>query len=434
MTTAAPETRVVVTGLGAVSAWGWSCEALARGLDSGRAAIREPRRLSTEGQRTHLAAEVSPPPPEVVEALSRELEDPGVTRADAFALAAAREAWLQAGLGPWKLAADAPARAEVGVFFGGSTAGMAEGEGFFARLLDPEQGRPRLASLLSHQLNGPGDAVARRLRLAGPVESFSSACAAGALAVQSALEALRRGRVEVAVVGGADGLCALTYSGFNSLRAVDERACRPFRGDRAGLSLGEGAGVLILEREDHARARGATVLAELLGAGASCDAHHMTAPHPEGRGAAAALAAALEDAAADPAEISFVNAHGTGTPLNDGAEWRALTEVFGPRAEEIPVTSTKGSVGHLLGASGALEAVAAVLDLHDSQVHPTPGDGEVDPSLEVDLVRGAPRDLESSPDRRRTAVSTSLAFGGANAALVLASAPSGAAAPENGPA
>jgi 3-oxoacyl-[acyl-carrier-protein] synthase II len=292
---------------------------------------------------------------------------------------------------------------------------MFESEIFFARFLRDRR-RVRLSALASQQVNGPGDAVARRLGVSGPVETLSSACASGALALAAALDAVRSGEVEIAVAGGADSLCQLTYAGFNSLRSVDEAPCRPFRAGRSGMSFGEGAAVLVLEPLERVLARGAAPLAELAGAGASCDAHHMTAPDPTGAGAAAALEAALGDAGLRPAAVDFVNVHGTGTPLNDAAEWRALQRVFGERAGRIPLVATKALVGHLLGCSGALEAVATILCLHHGELHPAinGGAGEADPELPVSLVAGEPLRLPEA----RTAVSTSLAFGGSNAALV----------------
>jgi 3-oxoacyl-[acyl-carrier-protein] synthase II len=197
---------------------------------------------------------------------------------------------------------------------------------------------------------------------------------------------------------------------------VDERPCRPFRANRQGLSIGEGAGAMVLESLEHAGRRGARPLAEVLGWGASCDAHHMTAPHPEGTGAAAAIRAALADAGVAPEAVGFVNAHGTGTPHNDVSEARALAAVFGERAPRLAVTANKGAVGHLLGSSGAIEAVATVLALVHGAVQPTAGDGEPDPDLGVDLVQGTPRPLPP----HAVAISTSFAFGGANAAVVLA--------------
>ncbi len=396
--------RVVATGLGAVSPWGWDVAHLRAGLASGGSAISEPQRLDTTTQRTRLAGEVPGLAPGELRL------EPSTTRADAFAVAAASAACRDAGL--------APAGAAVGVYFGGSTAGMAETEEFVACLLGVREGRPRLAQVAAQTVNAPGDAVARRLGVCGPVVTVSSACASGGLALGLAFEALLAGEVEIALAGGADALCRLTYAGFNSLRSVDSAPCRPFRPDREGLSLGEGAGVLVLETLEHARARGAPPLAELAGCGSSCDAHHMTAPDPEGRGAAAAIRAALAAAGLESGDVSFVNAHGTGTPHNDSSETRAILEVFGERGRTIPVTSTKGSIGHLLGSSGAVEAVATVLALLDGAVQPTPGADPVDAELGIDLVLNAPRPLPPNA----VGVSTSLAFGGANAAVVLAAA------------
>jgi 3-oxoacyl-[acyl-carrier-protein] synthase II len=270
-------------------------------------------------------------------------------------------------------------------------------------------------------VSAPGDSVARALGARGPVATYSSACSSGALALGAALEALRQGEVEVAVAGGADSLCRLTYAGFNALRSVDETPCRPFRASRAGMSFGEGAAVLVLETLERAQARGAVILGELCGAASSCDAHHMTAPEPSGAGAAAALAAALADAGLTPEAVDFVNVHGTGTPLNDAAEWQALSTVFGARAANLPVAATKALLGHLLGCAGAIEAVVTLLCLRAGEVHPVPRvDGEEsDPELGAALVLDRPLTLPGA----RVAVSTSLAFGGSNAALVFAREP-----------
>ncbi len=408
---------VAVTGLGAISACGWGVEAFWSALAAGESRVGEPREFDTRGHRTRLVAEAPAPPPALAALLAGDPRWKGLSRAELFAVAATREAWADAGLG----AADT---ALAGLYFGGSTAAMAEGENFFRALTGrraPEEGRARMAEVAAHPLDAPANAAARFLGLRGPVDSCSSACASGALALAAALDGLRSGRVEIAIAGGADSLCHLTYAGFNSLRAVDEGRCRPFRSGRAGLNLGEGAGILILEPLPRALARGKTPLAILAGAGASCDAHHMTAPHPEGEGASRAIAAALADAGLPPAAIDFVNVHGTGTPLNDQAESRALHRIFGPRTRNLPLTSTKGVVGHLLGSSGAIEAVATVLSLNHQAVTPTPGEGEVDPTLEIDLVTGAPRPLEA-----RHALSTSLAFGGSNAALIFSHYEAGA--------
>lgn len=401
-----PGGRVVITGIGAVSGWGWGLDPLWEGLRRAERAIAPPSRFDIRGQRTRLASEVPAPPA----ALEQEIPHwRRLSWADRFAMAAALEACRQAGVHP--------SGPEAGVYFGSSTAAMSEGEEFFRSLIGESSEKPRVSSLVSHQMNGPGDEVARQLGIHGPVATVSSACAAGGLAIGAALDALRGGEVDLALAGGADSLCRLTYSGFNALRAVDEESCRPFRADRAGLNLGEGAGVLVLETWDRAKARGAEPLAELMGTGASCDAYHMTAPHPCGAGASLAIQAALEDSRLAPEDIDFVNTHGTGTPHNDISESRALHEVFGSRTESLPITSTKGSVGHLLGSSGALEAAVTVRCLVERELHPTPGGGPVDGDLGVDLVLDVARSL--GPSSR--GLSTSFAFGGANAAVVMGS-------------
>ena len=395
--------RVAVSGIGAVCGLGWGVAPLWEGLRAGRSGFVPFRRFDHSRHRTHLAAEAGEPPAGFARSV------PGWRRlsiADRFAVFAAAEALNSAGL-------PLPLLEEAGVYFGSSTGGMYESELFFADFL--RNRRARLSVLASQQVNGPGDAVARHLGVTGPVETLSSACASGALALGTALDSIRSGEVEVAVAGGADSLCQLTYAGFNSLRSVDEAACRPFAAGRAGMSFGEGAAVLVLEPLERVLARGAVPLAELAGAGASCDAHHMTAPDPTGAGAAAAVEAALADAGLAPAAVDFVNVHGTGTPLNDAAEWRALQRVFGERAGEIPLVATKALVGHLLGSSGALEAVATILCLRHGELHPVAAGSEADPELPVSLVTGDPLPLPGA----RTAVSTSLAFGGSNAALVL---------------
>jgi 3-oxoacyl-[acyl-carrier-protein] synthase II len=415
--------RFVVTGLGAVSAWGWGVDPLWAGLLSGRTAIGPLRRFAGEGHRTGVAAEV----PAAPEALARHLAGwDELSLAERFALAAAEEAMAAAG-GASEVLAGRPEA--VGVFFGGSTAGMLESEDTLAEG-SGRLGRAAIRLLAAQPLDAPAAAVARSLGLAGPVLTISSACASSTQALGAALDALRAGEVDVALAGGADSLCRLTYAGFNALRVVDERACRPFREGRAGMTLGEGAGVLVVEPEERARARGAKVLGAVLGAGNSCDAHHMTAPHPEGLGAALAIERALRDAGLDPARspLAFVNAHGTGTPLNDLSEWRGMARAFGDRAGAVPLTATKASVGHLLGSSGAIEAVATLLCLAAGVVHPTPRSGDpgerVDPETPARLVLGEPLPLEpgAGAGAATVALSTSFGFGGANAAAVFSGA------------
>lgn len=403
------EPRVVITGLGAVTAAGWGVPAFQQMLQSGRTAIGAFDRLDHADQRTHVAGQV--PAPERRSSTSQR-PDPRWTRfssSDRFALFSAYEAIDQAGL-------TEPLHAlSAGVFFGCITGGMFETEKYLESLWRPT-GRRALALLASHNLSAPAETVARHLGITGPVETIAAACASGGLAIEQALRAIRSSEVEIALAGGTDCLCLLTYSGFNALRAVDEKPCRPFRADRTGLSLGEGGAVLVIETLEHALARGAQPLAEILGAGSSCDASHMTAPHAEGTGAAMAIERALDDAGLDSAAIDFVNAHATGTPANDAAEWAALLRVFGERAARIPVDATKATTGHLMGAAGVIEAIAVVLAITSREITPVPGGSPVDPAFDLDLVIDSPRALP----RVRTALSTSLGFGGANSAVVFA--------------
>ncbi|MCA8957282.1 MAG: beta-ketoacyl-[acyl-carrier-protein] synthase family protein [Planctomycetes bacterium] len=393
---------IAVTGLGAVTAFGLGVEPLWEGLCSRRCAIgpfAAPPFDPTE-HRTQLAAVVPLPP------------HPYLSRADQFACRAADEAVAQATARgePLDLAA-------AGVFFGSSTGALLETEQVFARL-HRGRGPLRLRRLASQQHNGPGDAAARHIGATGPVITQSSACASSTMAIGAALDALRSGEIELALAGGSDELSQMTYAGFNALRAVDRQPTRPFRADREGLSLGEGSGVLVLETLAHARRRGARVLALLCGTASSCDAHHMSAPVGDGSGAAAAMRAAIADAGLTPEEIDFLNVHGTGTPQNDAAEWQAIRSVLGARCSRVPVSATKEAIGHLLGASGAIEALVTVLCLLHGSIPPAPRGGALDPALEVDLVRERARALP----RQASGLTTNLAFGGANSALVFRTA------------
>ena len=395
---AAGRPAVAITGIGAVCGFGYGVDALLAGLRAGRPAIAEIDLFPVDAHRTRLGSQVRASAPARL--------DRGLSRGDRFAVCAAREAVARAGL-------DARTLADAGVFFGSSNGGLLEGERFLRRLRAGAS--LGLRAVASHQNNGPGDAVAHDLAVQGPVVTSSSACTSANMALAAALDALRAGECEVAIAGGADAMCETTYAGFNSLRAVDPAPAQPFRRARAGLSMGEGAGVVVLETLAHARARGATVLAELVGAGASCDAHHMSAPRDDGSGSLAAMERALRDAGESPAAIDFVNAHGTGTPHNDVAEAHALRTLLGEAAARVPITSTKSLLGHLLGGCGGLEAVVCVLGLTWGEVHATAGEGPADPEFGLDLVHGSTRALT----RARLALSNNLAFGGNNCTVLL---------------
>ncbi|MFT5291549.1 MAG: 3-oxoacyl-[acyl-carrier-protein] synthase II [Planctomycetota bacterium] len=395
--------RIVVTGMGAVSPFGVGLGPLWEGLAGGRQPIGKVGLFDVEGHRTEHASLVPD------DAVPTSQDSRRLSRTDRFALLAAREAWESANLG------DIGSHPQAGLFFGTCTGGMLEGESAFLAWDTSVPERARFKSF-GLQTNGtPADMVAREFGLCGPIEIVASACAASTMAIEAALDSIRSGEVEIALVGGADGMCRTSFEGFNALRAIDPECARPFRAERAGLILGEGAGVLVLESEQHALARGAEPLAVVAGASSTCDAYHMTAPDPEGVGVVRAMRAALEDAELPREAIAFLNAHGSGTPHNDVAEAKAIAEVFGERTAKLPVTSTKGAIGHGLGTCGALEAIATLQCLRNGVVHPTPGVGPVDPETPVDLVLGEPRRLVHA----RAAMSINLAFGGANAAVVL---------------
>jgi 3-oxoacyl-[acyl-carrier-protein] synthase II len=396
--------RIAVTGLGAVSGFGWGVRPLLSGLFEGRVAIGPFTRFDSARYPTRVAAEAKAPPA----SQRRSRSWASASWADRFAIAAAREAVAAAGLSP-----DLSAR-DAGLFFGGTTGGLFEMEALYADRRKSGFARGPRGPMRRLQVSRPGEAAARDLGIGGPVETIASACASATLAIGAALEALRTGEVALAIAGGADSLCRVTYGGFNTLRAVDERPCRPFRRDRAGMSLGEGAGALVLEPYDAAVGRGAPIVAEILGAGASADVHHMTAPEPSGRGAALALQRALEDAACPPGAVDLLNAHATATAANDPAEFSAYERVFGERVLQVPVLATKANVGHLLGGAGAIEAVATILCLAEQRLQPAPGRGDLDARSPVRLPGSA------EPARLDVAVSLNCGFGGANGALVLA--------------
>ena len=390
--------RVAVTGLGVVSALGPDARSFEAGLRAGRSGIAPLTLFDPAGFRASLAAQApEPAPPVDAAALAT------ASRPDRFGLQAAFEAVAQAGL-------DARALADAAVVFGTGTGGLMTTEAY----VKDGGGPPSL--LVPHQPASVTDLVARHLGAHGPRTTIMTACSSSATAIGYAADRIRLGHVEVALAGGAEGLTRLTYAGFGCLRATapGDEPCRPFDAERKGLTLGEGAAVLVLEDYDRARARGATVLAVVAGWGITADAHHMTAPHPEGDGAARAMQMALDDARLSADAIGYVNAHGTGTPHNDAAETLAVKRVLGARAPSVPVSSIKSMVGHTLGAAGAIEAVASVLSLARGFVPPTVHLRTPDPAFGLDYVPGAARDVALE-----ALLSNSFAFGGNNTVLAL---------------
>ncbi len=367
---------MAVTGLGAVTAFGAGVPALRQGAWSGATAIAEVTLFDVSRFVAKTAAEVRLVP-----------DDPACETADRterLALAAANEA-----LGP--LAALGPgAGVAVGTTLAGREAREAPGS---------------LAALL-----------ARRYGALGPVATVSTACASGAAAIGLASAWIREGRATRVLAGGADALSPFVFSGFDALRALSPTAARPFDSGRDGLTLGEGAGFLLLEDEGAAVRRGARVLARVAGYGSAADAFHMTRPDPAGSGLSRASRAALADAGLAAADVGFVSAHGTGTVFNDAMEEAALAHVLGPRAGSVPVHGLKGAIGHTLGAAGALEAVLCVLVLGADDVPPTAGHRASRADSPLRVVSGAPHRPARLVD---VVLSTSAAFSGTDAALVL---------------
>jgi 3-oxoacyl-[acyl-carrier-protein] synthase II len=337
-----------------------------------------------------------------------------------FALAAAQEATAQAG---W--ADDSPYEpTRIGCVLGTGIGGLGTLEANFNVLHDegPEKVAPLAVPLMMG--NAGSAAIAMRNDLRGPVFGIVSACAAGANAVATAVRMIQTGDADAVVAGGSEAaLTPLARAAFAALDATSTSGvCRPFDARRDGFIMGEGAGVLVLEDGEKARARGAQILATVRGVGQSSDAHHLTAPRADGAGAAAAIESALADAELTADDVDYVNAHGTSTPLNDRSETVAIKIALGEHAHEIPVSSTKSSIGHLLGAAGAVEAIATIAALRDHVAPPTLGLEEPDEGLDLDFVPGLAKPLTVRDGRKAIGISNSFGFGGHNAVLVLEAA------------
>jgi 3-oxoacyl-[acyl-carrier-protein] synthase II len=398
--------RVVVTGAGSWNGLGGGVPAFLEALRSGRCAIGDMTLFSTAGFRTHRAAVA--PTPEVGDRLSASFAA-RLSRSDRMALAAAREAWLASGIAEAKLA-----RERIAVVVGGTTGGMLEAEEALRRRRSGELARMPVRGLVTMPVASTADVLAHAFDCGGARHTTVTACSSSANSLGVAADLIQDGRADAALAGGTDAHCKMTYAGFNALQALAPDVCRPFDRRRSGLSLGEGAAMFVLEEEGHARRRGAAILAEFGGYGMSADAHHMTAPDPQGRGAVLAMRRALREARVAADAVEYVNAHGTGTLQNDPIETRALKEVFGGHARRLAVSSTKSQTGHCLGAAGAIEALATVLALRHGFLPPTIHLEEPDPECDLDYVPGVARDA-----RVRVAVSNSYGFGGNNTSVVL---------------
>ncbi|MCS6909407.1 MAG: beta-ketoacyl-ACP synthase II [Anaerolineales bacterium] len=406
--------RVVITGLGAISPLGLTVHDFWDGLTHGRSGIGRITQFDASGLPCQIAGEIRGFDPKnfVDHKDARRM-----ARCSQIAVATAREALTDAGL--IEGFAD-PER--VGVLLGSAIGGLDRlDEG--ARVLRT-RGVTRVSpfSVPESVINMPAHHISKAYRVLGPLNTCVTACAAGTQAVGEAAEVIRRGVADVMITGGVEAaICDLTIAGFVAMRAMPtsyndapERSSRPFDKHREGFVFSEGCAILILERLEHALARGAKIYAEVMGYASSSDAYHVAAPDPSGAGAIRAMKWALKYSGVRPEEISYINAHGSSTPLNDANETAAIKHVFGEQAYNIPVSSTKSMIGHPMGASGALEAAACALSLYHQLLHPTINYETPDPDCDLDYVPNVAR-----PAVVNYALSNSFGLGGQNACLVL---------------
>lgn len=398
--------RVVVTGIGVVTPIGTGREAFWEALLAGRSGFAPVATFDTSRHPAHLGAEVRDfePQPWV-----RTLDPARLGRASQMAVAAARLALADAGLAPEELEAEA-----TGVSMGTTSGEPLEVERLDDRILAGETARVGPEFVERYPCHTIAGSIAAELGCEGPVTMIPTACAAGNYAVAHAFEALRgeRDGVDAMLAGGADAFSRITYTGFARLGAIAPELCQPFDRNRKGMIPGEGAAVLLLEPLDRALARGARIYAEVAGYGLSCDAHHMTAAHPQGEGAARAMEAALAMSGLTAADVSYVSAHGTGTPTNDRLEALAVKRVFGAR--RVPISSIKSMLGHTMGAASAIETAVCALACAESVAPPTMNFADPDPECDLDVVPNAPR-----PMPVEVAMNNAYAFGGNNASLIV---------------
>ena len=402
-TSAAPP-RVVITGAGIVTALGLGWKPNAEGFRAGRPAFRPVSLFDVSRQRVKTAAEVELPEALPPTSLSRR-QVGRLDRAGKMLLLAANEAWQQAG---WKPAVNLP------LVLGTTAGGMSLGEDYFRQAVQsPARHRRQPTRAIHYQPQVQARMVLDALGFSGPITIISNACASGSNAIGQAWNLIRCGQAERALAGGYDALSLLVFAGFDALQALSPTVCRPFDARRDGLALGEGAALVALETLEHAQRRKATILGELIGYGTTIDQHHLTQPQPEGNAALTAMNLACDAARVGPQEVDYINAHGTGTVLNDSAEAFAISRWAGPRAATLPVSSTKASIGHLLGAAGAVEAVICLMALREQWLPVQAAFETPDPACNFSIVR-QPRDAQL-----KVALSNSFGFGGVNATLIL---------------
>ena len=406
------DTRVVVTGLGLITPIGTGVEAFWDSLRNGRGGIRRITQFDPTPLSSQIAGEVPEFDPGLY--LNRK-EARRMSRASQFAVAAAQLAVQDAGL-----TIDDANREDVGVLIASGASSPGETESMVRDYDRGGYGKINPFHVTGSLPNMPSCQVAINLGLVGYTNAICTACAAGSQAIGESAEVIRRGEAQVMLAGGTEGPIAEScIAGFCSLRAVSTRnedplkASRPFDAGRDGFILSEGTGIVVLESLTHARARGARLYAELVGYGSSCDAYHVTAPEPEGRGATRAMRRALKRSGVSPDEIDYINAHATSTEVGDVSETIAIKTVFGERAYSIPVSSTKSMTGHMTTAAGAVEAAAAILAMRHGLIPPTINYENPDPACDLDYVPNQAR-----PAELKTVLSNSFGFGGINSVLI----------------
>ncbi|MDM7913863.1 MAG: beta-ketoacyl-ACP synthase II [Candidatus Eisenbacteria bacterium] len=403
--------RVVITGMGVVSPVGSSVATFWNSLLEGRGGIGPITRFDTSGHDVRFAGQVRDfQPADYMEAKEIKRTDPFVQ----YALGAARQAFDQSGL-----VLDSLDPQRFGALVGSGIGGIATLEAQYSTLL--QRGPSRVSPFFVPMMIIDMASGQISMQYGAKASNYAtvSACASGAHAIGEAYRLLRIGEVDVMLTGGSEApITPLALAGFSNMKALSTRndapelASRPFDRDRDGFVMAEGAGILVLETIEHARARGAKILAEMVGYGSTADAYHITQPAPGGEGAARAMQLALESAGLSPGEVDYINAHGTSTPLNDKYETMAIRAVFGADASKLAVSSTKSMTGHLLGAAGAVEAIASVLALDTGIIPPTINYENPDPECDLDYV---PNQARKKP--LHVALSNSLGFGGHNVSL-----------------
>ena len=405
--------RVVVTGIGAVTPIGTAAAGLWEGLEARTSAVRTITRFDPAPFRSRMAAEIPDFRPQ------DHLDAKRAKRLDRFsqlAVTSARLALADAAIVP-----EREDRDRVGTMMGSALGGVAFGESQVPRYLaeGPRGLDPSLA--LAVFCGAASCNIAIEFGFTGPNATNAMSCASGTIAVGEAFHAVRDGRADLMLAGGAEApIAPMTFAAFSIIRAMSTRnndpatASRPFDASRDGFVMGEGAAVLVLEERSRAVARGAKIYAEVVGHAYTNDAYHMTAPRPDGRQAARAMKLALADGAVTPGEVGYINAHGSSTPLNDPTETSAIKQVFGDHAYRLSISGTKGYYGHALGASGAIEAAICALALARGWLPPTLNLERPDPRCDLDCLPGGGRTAAPA-----AVVSNSFGFGGINAALVL---------------